>query len=113
MDSKTKIRFSFRIFVGGERYMGPGRVQLMEGIIKHGSIAKAAQDMNMSYRKAWQMVKDMNAMSKKPLVEKQLGGRSGGGAFVTDAGKEIMRQYYSIEKQAASFFEKASDKLKV
>lgn len=93
--------------------MGPGRVQLMEGIIKHGSIAKAAKDMNMSYRKAWQLVKDMNAIAKKPLVEKQLGGKSGGGAFVTDAGKAIMRQYYAIQKQATLLFDKASDKLKV
>ena len=81
--------------------------------MKHGSIAKAAQGMNMSYRKAWQMVKDMNAIAKKPLVEKQLGGKSGGGAFVTEAGKELMKQYYSIEKQATSLFSKAGNTLKI
>ncbi|MCB0487696.1 MAG: LysR family transcriptional regulator [Cyclobacteriaceae bacterium] len=113
MARQTDIRFSFRIFVGGKRYIGPGRVQLMEGIMKHGSIARAAQDMDMSYRKAWQLVKDMNAIAKRPLVEKQLGGKSGGGAFVTEAGKEVMKQYYSIQKQATSLFSKASSNLKV
>lgn len=113
MARNIDIRFSFRIFVDGIRYIGPGRVQLMEGILKHGSIAKAAGEMGMSYRKAWQLVKDMNAVAKKPLVEKRLGGRSGGGAFVTKDGKEIMKQYYSIEKQAKSLFGKAGTKLEI
>ncbi len=113
MTGKPAIRFTFRIYVGDKRYMGPGRIELMEGILKHGSIARAAQDMGMSYRKAWQLVKDMNAVAGKALVERHLGGKSGGGAAVTKEGKEAMKQYYTIQKQAMSLFEKAGARLKI
>ncbi|MEQ8423943.1 MAG: LysR family transcriptional regulator, partial [Cyclobacteriaceae bacterium] len=76
---KYSTQFSFRIYAGKEPYLGPGRVQLMEGIRSHGSISRAAEEMGMSYRKAWQLVKDINEVSPKPLVEKRLGGKAGGG----------------------------------
>lgn len=113
MPRKLSIRHSFRIYVGEERYLGPGRIELLEGILKNGSIAKAAEDMGMSYRKAWQMVKEMNAISRKPLVEKHLGGKSGGGAEVTAHGKAVMNQYFEIQQNADHFFDRALSKLKL
>lgn len=104
MAKKTNIRFSFRVYKGDVPFLGPGRVQLMEGILKHGSIAKAAKDMGMSYRKAWQLVKDINAIAEKPLVEKRLGGKYGGGAAVTPAGERAIKSYYKLRQKADHFF---------
>jgi molybdate transport system regulatory protein len=103
---KLSIRFSFRIYKGDLPYLGAGRIELMQLINKHGSIAKAAKEMNMSYRKAWQMVKDLNKITKKPFVEVKLGGKKGGGAAVTTDGLEAIKKYFSIQSKADSFFKK-------
>jgi len=102
---KTNIRFSFRIYIGNKAFLGPGRVQLMEGIIHHGSIARAAEAMGMSYRKAWQLVKEINGASRKLLIEKRLGGKDGGGALVTSDGEKAIAKYHALKKKAESFFD--------
>lgn len=53
--------------------------------------------MEMSYRRAWLLVDDLNRSFKKPLVQKQLGGPGGGGASLTPLGAEIVRRYRAIE----------------
>lgn len=105
--AKTTIRFSFRIYEGNKPLLGPGRIELMQLIQKYGSIAKAAKAMSMSYRKAWQMVKDLNNLSGKPLIEVKLGGKKGGGAAITDEGVAKMKSYFSIQSKASACFEKA------
>jgi molybdate transport system regulatory protein len=54
----------------------------------------------MSYRRAWQLVDSMNRCFKEPLVQTAVGGKSGGGAIVTELGKEIAERYRKIEKAA-------------
>ena len=79
--------------------MGIGRVRLLEHIRETGSITNAAKAMKMSYRQAWQMVEDMNSRSDKPLVEKILGGKGGGGAKVTEAGEKAISLFYKLEQK--------------
>ena len=107
MSSKSRIRFSFRVYRGDKPFLGNGRVELIQLIHKHGSIAKAADAMSMSYRKAWQMVKDLNKISKHTMVDIRLGGKKGGGAIVTDAGLEAIGKYLAIKSKAESLFSKA------
>ena len=78
----------------------------MQLINKFGSISKAAKAMGMSYRKAWQMIKDLNEMSKTPMVEIRLGGKKGGGAAITQDGLEAIEKYFAVKKKADLFFDK-------
>ena len=94
-------------------FLGLGRVQLLEHIKNTGSITQAAKAMKMSYRQAWQMVEDMNEMANKPLVEKALGGKKGGGATVTKAGEKAIALFYEIEKDVFKLAKKLSKKIKV
>jgi len=96
MDEPISFRVNVRIFHGEHPFLGKGRVQLLERIEQLGSIAQAAKSMDMSYRKAWGLIKEMNAIAQEPLVEKQSGGKSGGGAIVTDAGKATIRKYQQL-----------------
>jgi molybdate transport system regulatory protein len=48
-----------------------------------GSISAAGRAMNMSYRKAWALVGDMNRMCRRDIVERQVGGKNGGGTVLT------------------------------
>ncbi len=103
MDKDVNIRFRVWVDKGELPYLGIGRIVLLENIIKHGSITKGAEAINMSYRKAWQLVEDMNKLSDKPLVEKRLGGKEGGGAIVTDEGKQIIKKFYELQSQVDEF----------
>ena len=88
--------------------MGLGRVQLLENIKKTGSITNAAKAMKMSYRQAWQVVQDMNKGSHRPLVEKMLGGKGGGGAVVTETGEKAIKLFYQVEQKVKQFSKKLS-----
>ncbi len=81
--------------------MGPGKAALIDAIARTGSISAAARDMGMSYRRAWDLVETMNQCFRHALVETATGGRGGGGAQVTDFGREVVRRYRVMEGKAA------------
>jgi molybdate transport system regulatory protein len=92
---------SIRIDLDPSGRLGPGKVDLLEMIAEHGSISAAGRAMRMSYRRAWELVADLNAAFAKPLVEAQPGGKSGGGARLTPFGRELVAHYRAIEAKAA------------
>lgn len=83
---------------GGVKVLGPGRVELLEHIGRERSISAAAKKMNMSYRRAWELVQAMNAAAGEPLVEASPGGTKGGGAAVTAAGLRAVELYHDLLK---------------
>lgn len=103
MPEITNTEIRIRIYKEDQPFLGIGRIQLLKNIIEHGSIAKGAAAMKMSYRKAWQLVQHMNEMSDQPLVEKYLGGSKGGGAFVTERGKELIRKFQELQMSTETF----------
>ncbi|MBX9945387.1 MAG: LysR family transcriptional regulator [Reyranella sp.] len=82
--------------------LGPGKVLLLERIAREGSIAAAGRSMDMSYKRAWQLVAEINAGFADPLVAAQTGGKAGGGAALTPRGKELIHHYRAIERKALS-----------
>jgi molybdate transport system regulatory protein len=94
-----------KVFVGDEAYLGKGPIDLLIAIDQEGSITKAAKTTNLSYRKAWQLVENMNQMATQPLVEKKLGGNQGGGASVTPTGKAVLEHYLSLEQEVEKFIQ--------
>ncbi len=91
-------RLSIRIdLVGGTR-IGPGKVALLEEIGRSGSISAAGRVMKMSYRRAWELVEDLNRNLGAPVVETAAGGAGGGGARLTPAGTMLVQQYRAMEE---------------
>lgn len=85
--------------------MGPGKADLLEAIDRAGSISGAAREMGMSYKRAWDLVDTMNRCFKQPLVATATGGSHGGGAQVTDFGRDILHRYRAIECTATAAVE--------
>lgn len=112
MNDTIRISCRLRLFVGENAFLGRGPITLLENIRKYGSIAKGAEAMQMSYRKAWQLVENMNAIAARPLVNKRLGGKKGGGAEVTQAGLEAIESFYQLEKELDSFLQDKAGKMK-
>lgn len=86
-----------RITMGKGLILGPGKVDLLEAIERTGSISGAGREMGMSYRRAWLLVDALNQMFKSPVVTASPGGTHGGGAQITDFGKEVAAAYRRIE----------------
>lgn len=107
-----EIRIRCWIDIDGEKFFGPGPAQLLELIEKEGSIAKAAQQMGMSYKKAWDLITDLNTRGKVPYVISRKGGEKGGGAEVTEAGKKVLLKYKALEARLQSVVEEEKAILK-
>ena len=97
-DLKPQIRIMFRKAIA----MGPGKADLLRAIDQTGSISAAARQMEMSYRRAWLLVDTMNQAFKSPVVVTLTGGKAGGGAAVTEFGKEVLQRYSDMEKKASA-----------
>lgn len=104
-DSASLASIRIRIACGDEIAMGQGKADLLEAIAATGSIAAAGREMGMSYRKAWLLVDEMNRCFAKPVVEAVKGGTKGGGARVTEAGREALSQYRTIQAKAHAAIE--------
>ncbi len=85
-------------------YFGKGRIVLLQYIDKYGSISKAAKEMKMSYKAAWDAVNEMNTLSNEPIVKRITGGKGGGGTVLTDKGREYIHIYNELERLQAKLF---------
>lgn len=80
--------------------IGPGKAELLGHIRETGSIAAAGRRMDMSYKRAWMLVEEMNAAFREPLVSSTRGGPGGGGAQLTEAGLRVLGLYHDIVETA-------------
>jgi molybdate transport system regulatory protein len=94
-------RFRLRISAGDAVAIGPGKIALLEAIAQTGSLTAAAKLLDMSYRRAWLLLDELNRSLKKPAVESAVGGQHGGGSQLTDAGRALVAHYRSIEETAS------------
>jgi molybdate transport system regulatory protein len=99
-------RITLRIDLEGKGSIGPGKVRLLELIDEHGSIRGAGKRLNMSYARAWGLVRDLGETFGAPVVDASPGGRSGGGATLTPLGRTIIDAYRTAERRAAAAAEK-------
>src|SRR6266480_3515438 len=82
-----------RITCGADIALGPGKVELLELVAQTGSIARAARQMQMSYMRAWTLIKTMERCFRKPLVEAVRGGSERGGTRLTPTGARVLALY--------------------
>ena len=101
MEVKSKVW----IEVGGEVVAGDGKVDLLGLIDETGSIQKAADCLGVSYRHAWGFLQKMEKRGGIKLVETQVGGREGGGARLTPAGKEFLKRYSAFREGLDEYIE--------
>ncbi len=97
-----------RIWIESEAgmFLGNGRVRLLKAIEETGSLSKAARSINLSYKKAWNLLDSINNNAKEPIVITSTGGKDGGGARVTPYGKELIKQFETINNETIAFLNK-------
>lgn len=93
---KPQVESKVRVKRGEDIAVGPGKIELLKAIGEAGSISGAARTMGMSYRRAWLLVETMNSCFVSPLVATATGGKSGGGAQLTDEGRKVLNDYADL-----------------
>src|SRR5258707_10762150 len=96
--SSPELQPRLRFPHAGAEAFGPGKAELLRHIAATGSIRTAAAELGMSYNRAWQLVRSMNALFTSPLVNSARGGGSGGGAALTPLGEEVLARYTRMEE---------------
>lgn len=95
-------RLSIRIDLGSGFRVGPGKIELLEQIAALGSISAGGRAMEMSYRRAWELVEELNRMFGRAVVVSGTGGKKGGGAVLTPLGLSLISRYRAMERAAAA-----------
>ena len=105
------IKLWIRLKLPGIGDIGPGKIELLRKIRQHQSISAAAREMNMSYRRAWLLVDELNTAFRQPVVAKWMGGSSRGGATLTPTGEKLVESYEAVVARSDSANRELLDEL--
>lgn len=94
------VRPRIRVTRGSTIILGPGKADLLEAIRDTGSIRAAATRLEMSYMRAWSLVRTMNASFREPVIARARGGAGRGGTTLTRLGERILALYREMDRRA-------------
>lgn len=97
---KKQYDYSLQLRLGRKPFFGPGTAELLQLVDRLHSINLAAKKMGMAYSKAWRILKEAESRLGFSLLERKIGGQSGGGSFLTKEGKDFLERYLVFQKQA-------------
>lgn len=87
----------------GKQFIGYGKIELLKKVDTEHSITAAAKALNMSYKKAWNLLNDMEQLAEKPLLVKSIGGKSGGSSKLTTYGKQLIEAFEQLNDKCETF----------
>ncbi len=94
-------QLSIRIDLPNGSRLGPGKMALLESVRSSRSISAAARAQDMSYRRAWLLIDDLNHAFAEPVVETFPGRSQGAGAALTPFGERLIAVYRAAERRCA------------
>ena len=101
------MKVVYKIWLDNDgKAFGQGPHELLKRVQRTNSLHQAANQMGMAYSKAWKLIQIVEKKLGFSLLEKRVGGRSGGGSRVTSEAKELMKRYEQLERDASEALEK-------
>ncbi|MCI1958083.1 MAG: LysR family transcriptional regulator [Clostridia bacterium] len=102
MNEKCKLSFKncMRLYRNGKKAFGPGIAMLLELTEQYGTLSAAAAEMELAYSKAWRILNECEDVLGVRLLERNRGGKNGGGVFLTDAGRNVLQNYRKFCSEA-------------
>lgn len=82
-----------------EKAFGPGVATLLRNVEKKGSLLGAAKEMNMSYSKAWNIIKNLESEWHIKITDRETGGKGGGGSTLTPKAKRLLERYEKFNEE--------------
>jgi molybdate transport system regulatory protein len=109
--ASTEISGSLWLNRAEHNFLGGERIALLEKIDELGSITKAAKYVDISYKTAWDTINMINNLAEKPLVDRLIGGKGGGGTSLTAEGKKVIKLFKIIQEEHKKFMSNLEDRL--
>jgi molybdate transport system regulatory protein len=94
-------RLTIRVDFDSGASIGPGKIRLLEEVERSGSIRKAAEALDMSFRQSWLLLKAIDEMFGEQVIVTSRGGAKGGGSALTELGRLVVSNYRQLEREAA------------
>jgi len=109
------INLKLKIWIekGGKTVFGFGRWELLRLTYELGSLHKAAEKLGISYRSAWGKIRDTEKRLGIQLLERTIGGKSGGGSVLTDGAKALLEEYRRLDDRIAGYARSAFERSKL
>ncbi len=105
------MKIAYRVWLDNNgKAFGEGPYRVLKQIEKAGSLHQAAMDLNISYRKAWMMLQAAESKLGFTLIDRKIGGVSGGGSLITPSGREFMKRYEQFRAEIEEVLEKTYQK---
>lgn len=98
MSLKVRLRIDFDDL----HSVGPGKIALLERMRDCGSLSQAARELDMSYRRAWQLLASLNTSFNEPVIVTSVGGKGGGGSEITQLGLALIDTFRALEEEITS-----------
>jgi len=102
MEDVSSLVASLTLRRGAGSRVGGERIALLEAIAEHGSLTRAAKELGLSYKGAWDAVQALNNLFDAPLIATRAGGRAGGEAALTPRGRAVVDAFHRVEAEAAA-----------
>jgi molybdate transport system regulatory protein len=92
---KHKITPAFKLWfeADGKYVFGEGVCDLLEKVEEEGSLSDAVRVIEMSYRYAWGLIKEVEKHLEEPVVRTEKGGKYGGKTELTNTGRWLVANY--------------------
>jgi molybdate transport system regulatory protein len=94
-----EMKIAYKVWLDRDgKAFGDGPYELLRRVEKTKSLHQAANQMRMSYSKAWRLIRTLEERLGFILLERKTGGPSGGGSKVTPQGKDLMNHYEQFRR---------------
>jgi len=96
---KYQVKYRIWLEKEGKFLLGEGSARLLLAIDETGSLSLASKKTGISYKKAWQIIKNIETLSGEKLIISKKGGSHGGGTILTEKGKELLKEYINLKEK--------------
>ena len=105
------MKVAYKIWIDQDgKAFGDGPYELLKGVEETASLHKVADQMGMAYSKAWKLIRTMEQRLGFSLLDRKVGGQSGGGSKITPQAKEFMQCYDRFREEAKEALEEIYQK---
>ena len=102
---------NYKFWLEGEKKLfGDGPCDILVRIDHFGSLKKAAEDMNMAYSQAWNLINKIEENLGFKLIKKRVGGREGGGSELTEKGRRLMNDFLAFRREIHDYLTELEEK---
>ncbi len=101
------MKVSYKVWLDHHgKAFGDGPYELLKRVGETHSLHRAAKEMGMAYSKAWRLIGAMEKRLGFLLIERKVGGLSGGGSRVTADARHLMNHYEGFRRDAKASLER-------